>query len=368
MNNPTYNQVQGAEKSLKILFLEDNSDDVELEAYELRKAGYAIEYEVAMNRREFMAKIGSFRPDIILADYSLPDITGIDAISICAGLKMSVPVILITGEGNEQIAVDSLRLGAIDYIIKRNISGLPARVSRALEIWSDRKAKERAEAEEERLQYILFETQKVETIGRLAGGIAHDFNNILTGVIGYTELCMKDVPKDSITHERLQSIVTFSKRGADLVRQLLIFSRKVPLEFVTVDMNLFLQDTLRFLRRIIEETVDIRLELSTEPVGVRCDTGHFTRVLMNLVLNARDAMHGKGVLTIRTERTTFERARAGLAVLCRERLCLPFPIRHRERHQPRAYRQHLRSLFYDQGTGKGHRARPGHCPVRGAVP
>ncbi len=289
-------------RHLRIFFLEDNRDDVEIELYELRKAGYDVEYEVAMNRKQFMALIETFNPDIVLADYSLPDITGVEAIKICSDLKVSVPVILITGEGNEQIAVDSLRVGAIDYIIKRNISGLPARIARALEIWTDRKARERAEAEEERLHYMLFENQKMESIGRLAGGIAHDFNNLLTGVIGYAELCMKDVPGDSRTHERLESIVTVSKRGADLVRQLLIFSKKVPLEFTTVDINAFLLDTVRFLRRIVEETVEIRLELGPEVIGVRCDTGHFTRVLMNLALNARDAMHGKGILTIGAEK------------------------------------------------------------------
>ncbi len=289
-------------KHLRVFFLEDNGDDVEIELYELRKAGYDVEHEAAMNRKQFLARIEQFNPDIVLADYSLPDITGIEAIKICSDLKLSLPVILITGEGNEQIAVDSLRLGAIDYIIKRNISGLPARVARALEIWSDRKARERAEAEGKRLHYMLFENQKMESIGRLAGGIAHDFNNLLTGVIGYAELCMKDVPEESRTRERLESIVAVSKRGADLVRQLLIFSKKVPLEFTTVDINAFLLDTVRFLRRIVEETVEIRLELGPEVIGVRCDTGHFTRVLMNLALNGRDAMQGKGVLTIGAEK------------------------------------------------------------------
>lgn len=303
MSNPSSEAMSVEKRQVKVFFLEDNRDDVELELYELRKAGYAVEYAVAMNKKEFMSNITSFSPDIILADYSLPDITGIEAIALCRDLKISVPVILVTGEGNEQIAVDSLRLGAIDYIIKKNISGLPARISRALDIWADRRARERAEAEEKRLQYMLFETQKMESIGRLAGGIAHDFNNILTGVMGYAELCMKEVPKESQVREKLEAIVAFSKRGADVVKQLLIFSKKVPLEFETVDINAFLQDTVRFLRRMIEETVEIRLELCPGIVGVSCDTRQFARVFMNLALNARDAMNGKGILTIKTEKT-----------------------------------------------------------------
>lgn len=289
-----------ANKQIKIFFLEDNPDDVELEVYELKKAGFDISFDIARNRKEFLEKAPDFASDIILADYSLPDITGIEAISLCRQMKIDTPVILITGEGNELIAVDSLRLGAIDYIIKRNIAGLPARVSRALEIWNDRKARERAEAEEKRLQQILFESQKMEAIGRLAGGVAHDFNNILTGIIGFSELCRFDTPRGSDIHNNLQSILDLSQRGADLVKQLLIYSRKMPMEFKKIDLNSFIVETMQFLKRMVEETIEIKLELQKDIPKIKCDTGKFIQVLMNLTLNARDAMQGKGILTIKT--------------------------------------------------------------------
>lgn len=289
-----------AGKHLNVFILEDNPDDVELELHELQKSGFSITHELAKNRREFLDKLPAFTPDIILADYSLPDITGVEAIALCRKMNVDVPVILVTGEGNEQIAVDSLRLGAVDYIIKKNISGLPARVLRALEIWADHKARERAETEEKRLLQLLFENQKMEAIGRLTSGIAHDFNNILTGIIGYSELCLNHATPDTVLHERLQSIITFSRRGADLIKQLLIFSRKIPMEFEAIDLNVFIRETAQFLKRIIEETVDIQLELHDEVPKIKCDTRQFSRVLMNLTLNARDAMGGKGVVTIRT--------------------------------------------------------------------
>lgn len=290
-----------ADKQIKVFFLEDNPDDVELEVYELKKAGFDILFDTARNRKEFLEKAPDSAADIILADYSLPDITGIEAISLCRQMKIDTPVILITGEGNELIAVDSLRLGAVDYILKRNIAGLPARVSRALEIWKDRKARERAEAEEKRLQQILFESQKMEAIGRLAGGVAHDFNNILTGIIGYSELCRFDTPKGSDIYNNLQSILALSQRGADLVKQLLIYSRKMPMEFRKTDLNSFIVETMQFLKRMVEETVEIKLDLRKDIPEINCDAGKFTQVLMNLTLNARDAMKGKGVLTIKTE-------------------------------------------------------------------
>ncbi len=294
--------MEDAGRRLRIFFLEDNQDDVVLELRELEKAGFTIDSAVARSRSELIAKLPAFPADIVLADYALPDITGIEAIELCRTLGVDVPVILITGEGNEQIAVDSLRLGAIDYIIKRNIAGLPARVRRSIEIWRDRKARERAESEERRLLHLLFETQKMDAIGRLAGGIAHDFNNILTGVIGSAELCAKEVPADAPVREKLRSIVIFARKGADLVKQLLIYGKKVPLEFEMVDLHEFLPDAVRFLRRMIEQTVEIRLEVGGDLPQVRCDTRQFTQVLMNLVLNARDAMDGRGTVTIRAER------------------------------------------------------------------
>lgn len=289
-------------KSLRVFFLEDNPADVELELHELQKAGFEVIHDVARNRKTFFENLPRFTPDVILADYALPDITGIEAIDLCKKMEMEVPVILMTGEGNEQSAVDSLRLGAIDYIIKRNISGLPARVSRALEIWADRKAKKRAEAEEQRLHELLFEAEKMEAIGRVAGGIAHDFNNILTGIMGVAEICLDDATKDSSVHDCLQSILALSGRGADLIKQLLIFGNRMPMELKPVDLNSFMRETVQFLNRIVEKTVEIRLDLDENITKVKCDTGHFMRVLMNLVLNARDAMNGTGVIRVKTEK------------------------------------------------------------------
>lgn len=294
--------MEEAKKKLRVFFLEDNPDDIEIELYDLEKGGYAVEHERARNRKEFFEKILSFSPDVILADYSLPDITGIEAIDICRKMNVDAPVILITGEGNEEIAVDSLRLGAIDYIIKRNAAGLHARVSRALGIWSDRKAKDRAEAQEKRLQVLLYETQKMEAIGKLAGGIAHDFNNILLGIIGYADLCLADVPEDSAIRDKLETIISFSLRGADLIKQLLIFSRKVPMKFEMVDLNSFVADTVQFLKRILEETIEVTLDLAEDISTMSFDASQFTQLLMNLVLNARDAMLGKGVIRIKTRK------------------------------------------------------------------
>ena len=290
------------QKILNVFLLEDNPDDVELEIHELRKGGFDVSFVVARNRKEFFEKLSDIDADIILADYALPDITGIEAIHICQEKKIDIPIIFITGVGSEQVAVDSLREGAIDYILKKNIIGLPGRVSRALEIWAGRKAKERAEAERQEFQQMLLQAQKMESVGRLASGIAHDFNNILTGILGFSELILQDTPEDSPDYERLEIISTLCKKGAALIRQLLIFSRRMPIEFKKTNVNPLIEDTKSLTRHIVGEGVEIRLNLQDDIPEISADTGQLTQALINLALNATDAMDGKGILEFKTER------------------------------------------------------------------
>jgi signal transduction histidine kinase len=288
-------------KKINVLFVEDNPDDVELELYELRKGGFDVSHQVARNRDEFLAALDNLVADIIIADYSLPDLTGIEAIHILQERDIVLPVILITGMGNELIAVDSLREGAIDYILKKNIAGFSARVERALDIWADRQAIVTVEAEKEKLQQQLFQSQKMESVGRLAGGIAHDFNNLLTGIMGFASLSLKSIPEGTKVSKNIQTIIEVSKRASHLVKQLLLFSRKIPLEFKIVDVNNLIQENVGFIRRMVEETVEIKLDLQEDLPMVKSDVGQFTQVLINFAVNARDAMGGSGTLEFKTE-------------------------------------------------------------------
>jgi signal transduction histidine kinase len=295
-------------KKINVLFIEDNPDDVELELYELSKGGFDISHTVARNREQFLASLENLEADIVIADYSLPDLTGIEAIHILKDREIKVPVILITGAGNEQVAVDSLREGAIDYILKKNIDGFSARVSRALDIWADRQAIEIVELEKKKLQQQLFQSQKMESVGRLAGGIAHDFNNLLTGIMGYASLSLRTIPDGTPANKNIQTIIEVSKRASNLVKQLLLFSRKIPLEFKMLDINHLVKENMNFIRRMVEEAVEIKLDLADDLPEIKSDQGQLTQVIMNFAINARDAMDGKGVLTIKTEKTSSDLA------------------------------------------------------------
>jgi two-component system cell cycle sensor histidine kinase/response regulator CckA len=145
------------------------------------------------------------------------------------------------------------------------------------------------------------QAQKMEAVGRLAGGVAHDFNNLLMVISGYAEVILARLPMDHPLHEKGRAIQLAADRATTLTRQLLAFSRKQLLELKVVDVNAIVQDMERLLRPLIGENVELATVLSREAVHTRADAGQLEQVLMNLVVNAKDAMPGGGKLTIQTQ-------------------------------------------------------------------
>jgi PAS domain S-box-containing protein len=180
---------------------------------------------------------------------------------------------------------------------------------------TDRK---RSEEERSRLQAQLQQSQKMESIGRLAGGVAHDFNNLLTIIQGNAEM-MSDPVMDDPVQEALSEIIKASKRAADLTRQLLAFSRKQVIEATVVDLNEIVVDGAgKMLQRLLGEDIEIITNLAPDLGKVLVDVGHMHQVLMNLAANARDAMPTGGKLIIETRNMEldedFVAAHAGVCV------------------------------------------------------
>ena len=158
-----------------------------------------------------------------------------------------------------------------------------------------------SEAEREKIRAQLIQAQKMETVGRLAGGVAHDFNNMLGVIIGYGEMILESLPEESPMRADLGEILAAGERSANLTRQLLAFSRKQTLKPEEVDLNGLLGNLEKMLRRLIGEDIELVLRPAEATCWISADPGQIEQVIMNLAVNARDAMPGGGRLTIATE-------------------------------------------------------------------
>ena len=406
---------------LNILLVEDSEQDAELLLGELRHAGFDPRWHRVETEADFLAQLES-SPDLILSDYSLPHFNGLRAAELLRERGLDIPFILLSGEVGEEIAVEAMKRGAADYLLKDRMARLGHAVERALgqrRIQDERKrAEEALRASEERLRQLaenisavlwitdpamsqvlyvspayekvwgrdceslyrtphawleaihpedqprvrqaalkkqqrgeydevyrvvrpdgsvrwirdrafpirnetgevcrlvgtaediteqrsledqLRQAQKMEAIGQLAGGVAHDFNNILTVIQGHSELLTN---RDDLNPEMLESlnqIMLAGGRAANLTRQLLTFSRQQAIQPRPLDLNQVIADLNKMLVRIIGEDVRLQFDPAPQLPQVKADAGMIEQVLMNLVVNARDAMPAGGNLVVQTE-------------------------------------------------------------------
>jgi PAS domain S-box-containing protein len=171
----------------------------------------------------------------------------------------------------------------------------------------ERRVEERT-AERKSLEEQLELSQKLEAVGRLAGGIAHDFNNLLTTIIGFSQLALRRLPADSPVRSNLNEITKAGDRAAALTRQLLAFSRKQVLQPRILELNSIVSELENMLRRVIGDDIVLQTSLQPDLGNIRADPSQMEQVIMNLVVNARDAMAEGGFLTIETSREELDQS------------------------------------------------------------
>lgn len=408
---------------IRVLLLEQNQDDVGLSLRALTQDGFCVESDGARTCEEFEQKVRDNSYDVVLADYQLAGWTGIDALRMIESMGLNLPLILVTGTLGEERAVECIRLGVSDYVLKHQLSRLPTAVRHALqqkEMWEERarnvKLLEQSAAsfrflfvknpipmmvcDRETLRYLevndicveqygysrkeflqmcapdirspeeaarldeflkrgvaelahagiwqhktksgktidaeimlhgmefssrpawliaalsvtekreleaqLWQAQKFEAIGQLAGGIAHDFNNMLGAILGWVELGIDESSQSPPLQGYFRKVQHQAERAAGLTKQLLAFARRQILEPRNIDLNQTVRDTTGLFGKIIGSNIDLELSLMENLPAVKADPTQTEQVVMNLCLNARDAMPHGGRLEVQSTRVEID--------------------------------------------------------------
>jgi signal transduction histidine kinase len=354
-----------SQQPINILLVDDRSENLlALEAL-LRPLGYNL--VSARSGEEALRCV--LRQDfaVILLDVQMPDIDGFEAAELIRGRERSrdTPIIFLTAVNTSELHISRGYIaGAVDYLLKpivpeillskvaifvdlyaktaevrqqahdlqATISTLEHEIAERTRIEAElRRARDELEqrvrertagladanqalraemAERKRLEVQLIQSQKMESIGRLAGGVAHDFNNLLMAISGYTELVVDALPSDHSAHDDLREIRKATARAASLTQQLLAFARKQIMDPRVINLAELVRDVEKLLRRLIGENIEIVVELAPDLGNARVDIGQIEQLLINLAVNARDAMPEGGRLVIQVDNVVLDKQEA----------------------------------------------------------
>jgi len=293
---------------LRLLHLEDDPVDAELITTTLIEGGIPCQSQLVDTRQAFVAALKEGRMDLILADYSIPGFDGMTALTLARQHCPDVPFLFVSATIGEELAIDAMHQGATDYVLKQRLGRLVPSVQRALRELDDRAERKQAEEALRQSEKQFRQSQKMEAVGRLAGGIAHDFNNLLTVIMGYSQVLLTELGPQHPLRGKIEETLKAGEKAATLIRQLLAFSSKRSLDPKVLSLNTAVTSLESLLRRLIGE--DIQLVSKLDPTNGRlcADQAQLEQVLVNLVVNARDAMPKGGTLTIETAKVELTRS------------------------------------------------------------
>ena len=288
---------------LRVLIVSDRDGDALQLIDVLRGSDYIPSWERVATPaalRELLVQ----RWDLILATDQSAGLGTLTALEILRETGADVPLVAISGRVPEESVLEVLKAGAADYITREHLSRLGVTVRREMSQAEGRR-------ERSRLEQQFRQAQKMEAVGRLAGGVAHDFNNLLTVITGYAELLLAGRGLETAERAALEEIQRAAERGGALTHQLLAFSRGRPFTPRTVQLNTLIVRMEKMLSRLIGEDVELITVAAAEPATVLSDPGQLEQVVMNLVVNARDAMPGGGKLIVETANAEVDQTYTG---------------------------------------------------------
>ena len=422
---------------LRVLIIEDDEHDAELLRLELEGGGFDLEWLRIDTEEALQRALDEREWDLVISDFAMPHFDGLHAFEIFRERGTDLPFIFVSGALGEDRAVEAMRAGAHDYLVKGKLARLNVAVRRELrsarQRSSERAAQRRARSEQRRLtmaveatgagvleyalplgldlyfsercaeilgytvaevpgpaalstwvmerihpddrvahgpSYLAFvaghsgrfaadlrlrhksdewvdvavslkavglepgggvaqvagsmidlterklleaqfrQAQKMEAVGRLAGGVAHDFNNLLTAIFAFGKFVRDTLPPDSRAHKDMDELLRVAKRAENLTGQLLAFSRRQTIAPRVLNLNAIVQDIDRMVRRLLGDDIDFSTNLAPDLGNTRVDRGAFEQVMVNLAVNARDAMPDGGKLTIETQNVELQESYA----------------------------------------------------------
>lgn len=280
-------------KPLHLLIVEDCEDDADLVLIQLRRGGYSPIFRRVDNPADMACALEQQRWDLIISDYVMPRFSGLAALALIRAKQIDVPFIVVSGKIGEDVAVEAMKAGAHDYIMKGNLARLVPAIERELREASVRR--ERRQMEEQ-----LQRAQRLELAGIIAGQVAHDFANFLTPLLGYPQLIKRMLPTDHPAAKFCDALLQNLRQLAAINDDLLTLGRRGRTQREPINLNDLVDQALaQMLERPPGLSIEVRLAADL-PLFKGSQT-QLLRVLANLISNARDVMQDSGVLGIRTE-------------------------------------------------------------------
>ncbi|WP_256777092.1 MULTISPECIES: ATP-binding protein [unclassified Stenotrophomonas] len=276
---------------LRVLLVEDSAEDAELMCEQMLDAGLEASFERVESAGELREALSRFSPDIVLSDLAMPGFSGNEALQIVRGWHPDVPFIFVSGTMGEENAVAALHQGANDYIIKHQPARLPSAVARAVR-------ESRSSMDRQRVEAELMRAQRLESLSLLAAGLSHDLRNILQPLLIMPDL-LKARTQDPQLHHLADIIAECGRRGHEMAESMLSFVRgsRKPSEQICI-AHLFEAVEL-LLRSNLPAKVSLHLDVADEGLAVDANYTELQQVLLNLSLNAIQAMPNGGRLTLR---------------------------------------------------------------------